>query len=369
MLRSLFYILLLRLLTFDVQSQQMDPVLQAVYLIGDTGKDTVPSEALQLLAFESFDDSLSTILFLGDNVYNEGNSLNRSGKTTHTSNLKLTNQLALFTAFLGEIYIIPGNHDWSNGKRMGLKAVKNQQELVNRWFLQNAPAENRNTGVYFKDPGLPGPQEIKLCDWAQLFLLDSQWWLQQDLFHPVKTFQGKNRRQTGKIALERLDSLLSISDSSGKLSIVAAHHPLASNGKHAHHLEPIRFLLNYTPFHMLSWLGLNRFLREGLFQPRYMRYRKSVSAILKKYKHVVYVSGHEHNMQYLRPDNLHLIVSGSGYSTTIIDRYKYPATFLDDLQAGFFKITIHHSGTIYLHAYGVRDRGEYWNAKLFKLNE
>jgi hypothetical protein len=369
MIRLLFFTTLIGFLTFDLPAQVKDPILHAVYLIGDTGKDTIPSEALQLLAFESFDDTLSTILFLGDNVYNGGNSPNKSANASRISNLKLTNQLALFSAFLGEIYMIPGNHDWSNGKRSGLKAIANQQQLVDQWFLQNSPVANRQTGVYFDNPGFPGPISKALSENTQLILLDSQWWLQQDLFHPVKTFDGKNKRQTGKIALERLDSLLRISDSLGTLSIVAAHHPIASNGKHSHRLEPIRSLLNFTPLHLFSWLGLNRFLRQNLPQPRYQRYRRSVEAILTKHKNVIYVSGHEHAMQYLHQKNLHLIISGSGSSTRPIDRYKYPATFMDDLQAGFFKLTVHQSGTIYLHAYGVRDRGKYWSTKLFKLSD
>jgi hypothetical protein len=37
---------------------------------------------------------------------------------------------------------------------------------------------------------------------------------------------------------------------------------------------------------------------------------------------------------------------------------------MDDLQAGFLKLTLHQSGAVYLHAYGVTDRGEYWKKLL-----
>ena len=369
MIRLFFHFIVAAVFIDRVEAQVMDPIMHSVYLIGDTGKDTIPSEALQLLAFESFDDTQSTIVFLGDNVYNEGNALHKGAKATQVATAKLTNQLALFAEFIGNIYMIPGNHDWSNGKSKGLKAVSNQQQLVDKWFIQNSSVLNRKTGVYFKEPGMPGPFVEQLSENVQLLLLDSQWWMQQDLFHPVKKGKGKNRSETAEIALKQLDSLLQNAESLGKLSIVAAHHPISTNGKHSHRREPIRFLFNYTPLHIFSWLGMNRVLREDLPQPRYVRYRKSVKTVLKKYKHVVYVSGHEHTMQYLRPDSLHLIVSGAGYSTCLIDRYKYQASFMDDLQPGFFKLTIHQSGNIYLHAFGVKERGEFWVTKLFKLKE
>ena len=366
--KVLFFFLTLFLISVETNAQGIDPVVQTIYLIGDTGKDTIPSEVLQMMAFETFDDSLSTILFLGDNVYPEGNNPARWKVAEKEAERKLFSQLELFQTFNGKIYMLPGNHDWSNGKPSGLRAVLHQQQLVDTWFNQKSTVRNRADGVYFKQSGLPGPMATELSAGVRLLLIDSHWWIQQDLFHPVKKTPGLNRRKTGRRALQQLDSLLLESELAGKLSIVAAHHPLASNGKHSHALQPLSALLNYTPLHVLSWFGLSRWLRENLPQPRYKRYRKAVTTILKKYPHAIYVSGHEHTMQYLRPEDLHLIISGSGYSTRPIDRYKYPATFMDDLQPGFFKLTVHQSGNVMLHAYGTRDRGAYWQTLIFRVS-
>jgi hypothetical protein len=72
-------------------------------------------------------------------------------------------------------------------------------------------------------------------------------------------------------------------------------------------------------------------------------------------------------MQYLKDKQVHHIVSGSGAKISPIDRYRYPARFMDDQQNGFFRVNLHVSGAVTLEAYGVRERGMYWKSQLFYL--
>ena len=200
-----------------------------------------------------------------------------------------------------------------------------------------------------------------------MIAIDSQWWLQSGFFNPVGKFPGMSRKQTKKAALSQLDSVLAESSRKGYISIVAAHHPLFSNGKHVHVNEPMRSLVNYTPLQLFGLLGLNRYFSQDLPQPRYKRYRKSMAEILRKYPRVIYVSGHEHAMEYFDVNNIRCIVSGSGSKQTELNRYRYQARFMDDNQRGFFRISIHESGKVVLHAIGVKDRGEYWKTDIFTI--
>lgn len=344
-----------------------DRVLHSVYLIGDAGNDTLPSDALQLLAFDTFNDTASSVIFLGDNCYPQGLNPNQSPRKMAVAKRKLTAQYELLVAYRGNVSIIPGNHDWSNGKRSGKKAIIEQADLANSWFKVNSIAKNRQSDVFATKPGFPGPNQILLSEKLDLIALDSQWWLQSGLFNPVGKLPGMNREQTRKAALNQLDSVLAESSRKGHVSIVAAHHPLFSNGKHVHVNEPIRSLVNYTPFQLFGLLGLNRYFSQDLPQPRYKRYRKSMVEILKKYPHVIYVSGHEHAMEYFDIDNVRCVVSGSGSKQSELNRYRYQARFMEDNQHGYFRMSIHESGKVVLHAVGVKDRGEYWETDIFTI--
>ncbi len=366
MKKNLSLLFFLFSLGLTLKSQQ-DEIIHSIYLIGDTGKDTIPSEAVQLLAFETFDDSLSTVIFLGDNCYPQGLNPRYSSKNIAIAERKLLSQFEMFVGYRGNFCIIPGNHDWSSGKASGKKAVEAQSALANEWFRKNSIVKNKTQGVFSTKAGFPGPEQYQIDSSITLIFLDSQWWLQSDLFKKVGKLPGKSLKQTRRIAFERLDSMLFEVDRRGGTAVIAAHHPIYSNGKHIHVNEPIRFLINYTPLKLLGWFGLNRYFRQDLPQPRYRRYRKSIEKILSKHSNIIYVSGHEHAMEYFEKDSLHCIVSGSGSKISELDRYRYPAHFMDDLQNGFFRITFHASGKVELHAYGVKDRGEYWKTILFHL--
>lgn len=362
LLISIFY-----LFSFSSCIAQIDSVLYSVYLIGDGGKDTVPSAALQLMAFENFDDVGSTTIFLGDNVYPKGNSSWKSNEKSKISERILTAQFELFSTYRGQFYVIPGNHDWRNGLRGGLKSVKDQQQISDNWFLKNSIVKNAKTGVYFKNVGLPGPVSQQIHPRINLVLLDSQWWLQGDLFHKVDKLKGKSRKETSEAAFNQLDSIVKASAMKNELLIIAAHHPILTNGSHAHLRQPFRFLMNKTPFQIFGLMGLNRLFKQDIMQPRYKKYRRRVSEIMKTHPTCVYVAGHEHALEYFEKNGNHFIVSGASAHLKKLDRYIFPAKFMNDVQNGFFKLSLMASGNIKLTAYGVGERGEFWKTNILQL--
>lgn len=342
---------------------QSDPIVHSVFLIGDTGKDTIPSEAMYLMAFEAIGNENCSVVLLGDNVYPKGNL---PGKKDSYEKRVLLSQLELLSTFSGNLFIIPGNHDWRAGKTTGLKAVKYQAKLANEFSKGNSI--NQNAGaVYFPAPGRPGPFAIDIHPSIKLVLIDSQWWLHHDVFHKVETNYSNTLKREKSLFLGRLDSLLSDAEKNNQVPIVVGHHPILTNGNHSHKREPIRLLLNYSPLHIFSWLGLNRLLRQDITQPRYKKFRRSLNQVFEKHQNVVYAAGHEHNMQYLIDQKVHHVISGSGSKITPIDRYKFSAKFMDDQQNGFFRVNLHQSGAVSLEAYGVRERGKYWQTHLFSL--
>jgi len=351
---------LIALFLAPILHAQQDSVLHTLFFTGDTGKDTIPSEALFLLAFEAIDNPKSSVVLLGDNVYPAGIEKG-SGKAR--SERILTAQLELFSTYQGNLSIIPGNHDWSAGKASGLNAVKRQAELANNFTRGNSILKNSGA-VYFANPGMPGPELRELHPKVSLILLDTQWWLQHDLFHNV-AHDGKRIQETSADALQALEKLVAEAEQQKKFVILAGHHPIFTNGKHGQRKEPFRFLFTYTPLRIFGLLGLDRYFVQDIHHRRYNKLRREVRKILSRHPQSIYISGHEHNMQYFSEQQTHYFVSGSGAKRSPILRYRYPAHFMDDQQTGFFKLLFYASGKAEVQAFGVRDRGEFWSKVLF----
>ena len=110
-----------------------------------------------------------------------------------------------------------------------------------------------------------------------------------------------------------------------KTIVIALHHPLLTDGPHAgnhgveQHLRPD----NKT---FLPGLGsVINFLRKASgispqdLHNRNNRYlRNRISTIAQNAQNVIFVSGHEHSMQYLEDGSTKQIVSGSGTKKTPI---------------------------------------------------
>ncbi|HEY4799247.1 MAG TPA: hypothetical protein VII99_09260, partial [Bacteroidia bacterium] len=95
-------------------------VIHTVFLIGDAGKDTLPGPVLQLLGHELSKNQNSSVVFLGDNIYPQGFD------SDPLSEKKLHAQLSVLEGFTGNIFFVPGNHDWKAGKWQGKKCLKRE---------------------------------------------------------------------------------------------------------------------------------------------------------------------------------------------------------------------------------------------------
>ncbi|PCJ83698.1 MAG: hypothetical protein COA57_10605, partial [Flavobacteriales bacterium] len=92
-----------------------------IYLIGDCGKDTATNQNLLNLQKELLANPNSTAIFLGDNIYPVGlYAGKKSSKKFNISEKKLLTQLSLLDKYKGNVFFVPGNHDWKSGKAGGL---------------------------------------------------------------------------------------------------------------------------------------------------------------------------------------------------------------------------------------------------------
>ena len=98
-----------------------------VVLIGDAGYYLEDDPTLAALGAWTQDSARSSVVFLGDNIYNEG----LTDEDRARGEKVLGHQLEATSA---RKYVIPGNHDWGFfSRKYNAKSIRNQQLFVDGW--------------------------------------------------------------------------------------------------------------------------------------------------------------------------------------------------------------------------------------------
>lgn len=308
----------------------------SVYLIGDAGEDTIPGKALLMLKDELLADPNSAVIFMGDNVYPSGLKANN-----RTSAMHLESQLQILKDYKGNVYFVPGNHDWQAQGPKGLKTLRVEQEYVETYCKNKTNVANKNESTFLPENGLPGPETVLLNNKLRLIFIDTQWFL-----HFYKKNKIQSKKHTKQLFYSHLDSLLNLAKQNNEQVIITAHHPMFTNGKHGGNKQPLRFLINKTPLQIFGLMGLNRVLSQDLAQPRYKKMRNRMLKSFNQYDNIIYASGHDHNLQCFREGANRYIVSGCGSKLShLLSVEKFDPVFEDDSKLGFVKIEYATDGT------------------------
>ena len=152
-------------------------IAYSVFLIGDVGKPIPAKDGgepslnfmrKQMLAA----GAKSTAIYLGDNIYEYGMP-EEGAFDREESERRIVDQLNILRGYAGEKYMIPGNHDWKQGRTGGVEQVNRQQRFVEN-FMTNDSAAFSYTGDFFiPRDACPGPFEVRLQDnlvFLQVFL-------------------------------------------------------------------------------------------------------------------------------------------------------------------------------------------------------
>jgi hypothetical protein len=327
---------------------QTDTVLTCLYLIGDTGKKAEVSKNYLQFSKAITEDKPSCVLFLGDNVYPKG--IRPEGHPEHKEDVeKLRIQLNLLKQHKGQFYMIPGNHDWQMGQTQGLSYVKREQALVNAFIKDSLTQYTPEQAHYFKPTGLPGPDKVEL-DGITIIMVDTDWWIHQQLFHKVGLIDD-SKAKTEALFFQQFDAYLKEAHDKGHKIFVMSHHPLYLTGKNSLKMQPLRFLINYTPFAVLGTAGLYRAARGMGPQPCYKRMVRKFETHIAPYKHIVWISGHDHDQQLIEKNNVTQIVSGNGGEHVKVEPRPQMVTWHNDESLGFSKIELSTSGILSVFFY------------------
>lgn len=311
----------------------------SVYLIGDAGEDKVPGKTLRVLQKHLETDSNSTVIFLGDNAYPKGintKNLDTFQKAYACKDAaRLLTQLTILKKYKGNVFFVPGNHDWKAQKKNGaFRSILNEEKVINAYLNDSSSVKNKNWFTYFSPDKKNLPVVVDINLYLSIILFDSQYFFQK--------LRGRNRKeQLAELDtfLVHLDKMITEKEAIGHKVIIASHHPVFTNGYHSKYRQPLRFLFNWTPFHFLGWLGVNRWLSQDIDQPFYETYREKMNAVLDKHYGLIFAAGHDHNLQDLNvSDDVHLISGAGSKLKNLRKRLRFPYYFMDEIKEGFIKL-------------------------------
>jgi hypothetical protein len=302
-------------------AQTNDSVTARIILIGDggaliNGKHPVASAVKHHL----HPDKKTTIVFLGDNLYRHG--LPDEGNVNYVlSRTVLDSQMAVAANTPAHVYMIPGNHDWSNGGTDGWESLLRQEAYVNLMREKNVE--------FLPSEGCPGPVEVPIGNDVVMIVFDSQWFLHPHDKPGIEWDCECKTESEFKLQLQEL-----LQKNYNKLVIMACHHPFMSNGIHGgyfgikQHIFPFTDLRKnlYIPLPVIgSIYPISRSVfgsPQDISYPAYTNMVNTIRAETRLHPNVIYAAGHDHSLQLLKDTSHFYIVSGSGCQTSRVENSK-----------------------------------------------
>ncbi|RCS26337.1 phosphoesterase [Polaribacter sp. WD7] len=324
-------------------------VLHSFYLIGDAGNSDLykKDSALAYLDKEILKAKKNaTLIFLGDNVYPKGIP-DKNSKNYKLAKHRLKVQTDIGKKFPGKTIVIPGNHDWYNG----LKGLRRQEKLVDKALGKNS---------FQPEKGCP-LEKIEINDEINVIVVDSHWYVTNWDKHPG--INDDCEIKTRKKFFEEFESL--IKKSQGKTTLVALHHPVFTNGPHGgyyslkSHMKPLPILGSIQNI-LRKTSGVTNTDQQNF---KYNDLRKRIITISQQNEKVIFVSGHEHSLQYIVKENLPQIVSGSGSKLTAVKNVN-GGVFGYGTQ-GFARLDVYEDGSSTVHFYTAKERKIVFEANVF----
>jgi hypothetical protein len=258
-------------------------VTDSVFLVGDAGLRGENDAVLRALRTDVTASSASlgpghvTVIFLGDNVYDNGVPDEQDTRSFRAALKRLRGEVQNAAVNDGvRVFFVPGNHDWDKAGRRGLANIRRQAAELTTMNVEMLPRQ-----------GCPGPEIQNAGERLQVLFLDTQWWLHK--FDKPTTTCTPGTKEGVATAIAS-----ALANAGGRMTIVVAHHPLTSAGPHGRDLES-----DATEQDQQN--AANRAMRDAI--------TRSFTAAPP----LAWVSGHEHTLEVLKGTSArYFLVSGAG---------------------------------------------------------
>ena len=335
----------------NIQVEQPNKEIdKTFYLVGDAGLSPQNGLSDGLLAFQNYIVNKNTnsdyTIFLGDNIYPAGLPSENNEKRADAEN-GLNAQIKAVKNFKGKVVFIPGNHDWYAN---GLKGLKREEK-----YIEDALGKN----TFLPEDGCP-LKSVDVSKSIQLIIIDTQWYLEDWNNNP--TINDDCEIKTRERLFLEIEG--EIKKAQNKTVVFAMHHPMYTNGTHGGHFAASKHLFPFQQKIPLPIIGslITQIRTQGgvsvqdLYNERYHNLMKRLETIALDAENMVFVSGHEHTLQYIENNSIRQIVSGSGSKESPVTLDKN-GLFSYGKQ-GFGELTIFKDGSTWVKMFGVENGKE-----------
>ncbi len=319
------------------------------YLIGDAGYAKPGQSTPALLALEKYLEDHKQkgnyTIFLGDNIYPDGMP-KEDKKDRPIAEHRLDAQINAVKNFDGQVYFIPGNHDWYNE---GLKGLEREEKYFEKRL--------KDKKVFRPAKGC-ALESIEITDNIQLIILDSQWYLEDWDKHPTINDNCPEIKTREAMFLEVESEFKKNQD---KTILFTLHHPLYTNGVHGGKYAPVKHLYpsqKKVPLPILGSLAMQirtagAISTQDNQNKQYKSLVRRLETLARGSDRIIFASGHEHSLQYIEHKGIKQIVSGAGAKNS------YAALSNDGLFAyggqGFVRLDVYKNGAVWASYYGAKN--------------
>lgn len=189
----------------------------------------------------------------------------------------------------GKAIIIPGDRDWADSGKEGLQSVKQLERLI-------AAFDFKNVQWAIKD-GCLGPKAVEFDDNILLITINTQW--RNHPYDKPEPADADCKISVDENFMEELEDL--IEENADKNVLISGHFPIFSLGEYGGHL-PLKTHLLPLPIIGGFFAGYRQNVStpKDLANARFEIFRKRMEGLITSRRNLIYLSGHEHNLQILK---------------------------------------------------------------------
>ncbi|GAB3578444.1 BamA/TamA family outer membrane protein [Hymenobacter daeguensis] len=272
-----------------------------VFLLGNTAQADLPAARLKLLR-QTLERQTGpfTVVHLGDIVGNAGLAAKGDTALAQAQRERADALIALVKGLpQGKIYFLPGDKDWANSGRDGLKAVRRLEKYIEKQL----PGQN----AFIPTNGCPGPEVVDVAPLVRLVAINTPWFT-----HPFDKPEAPDtdcKTLTKEEFREQMQDL--IDDTKGKNLLLVGHQPVVTNGVYGGH-EPLSRHLSPPVFGTIyAAYRQNVGTPRDLASPGYQDLRKELLNTLGSNPGVIYAAAHDFSLQVTPFQGNYHLVSGS----------------------------------------------------------
>lgn len=291
-------------------------ITTSIFVTGNTGEAQDQHVLRQILKNQGNIEN-SVLLMLG-------NAMGKGGFGNPSTITSLKAQLNGVARFDGTSIFVPGRNEWEEKDHKGVRKLEK--------FVE------KNSDAKFYPDGSCPIKKKDIADNVVLITIDSQWFLEDWDAYPYLNEDCEIKNRT--LFFLEFESILK--KAQDKIKIIAIHHPIYTRTK--------RGLLKNTA----------GFSKQDFHSKRYRDLRSRLETSARQAEHVVFVSAHDKNLQYMNPKGVPQIISGASGRTERVNHAGKGAFSSDE--KGYARLDVYDNGKVTTNFFSAENDG---NEKLF----